>query len=78
MTGPRDSNAARVAEHIVQYLREHVDAADTADGILTWWLENMPTPSLRTVRRALALLVADGLIERHTLPDGTVVYRSPR
>ena len=78
MTGPRDLDAWRVAERILHYLREHVDAADTAEGIVMWWIDLMPRPSLDTVRQVLASLVIDGRVEQQTLPDGTVVYRNPR
>lgn len=72
------SDAARVAERIVRYMRVHGEAADTAEGIVMWWLDEMPRPSLTTVREAMAILVADGRAEQQTLPDGTVVYRSVR
>jgi hypothetical protein len=73
-----DSDAVRVAGHIMQYLHAHEEAADTMEGILAWWLDDMPRPSLRTVRDAMALLVAAGDAEQQTLPDGTIVYRGAR
>ena len=77
MTGPRDPDTLRAAERIMRYLRDHVDAADTADGIATWWLNGSSfTPA--TVERALKQLAAEGQVESILVPDGRVVYRASR
>lgn len=78
MTGLHDPDAFRVAECVLQYLREHADAGDTVEGILTWWLDGAPSPTPAAVRRAMEWLVVQGCVERQTLPDGTVVYRNVR
>jgi hypothetical protein len=45
------------------------------DGVLRWWLapQEFALPS-EHVREALELLVAEGVVTRRTLPDGTVIY----
>jgi len=77
MTGPRDPDTLRAAERIMRYLRDHVDAADTADGIATWWLNGSPFAPT-TVERALKQLVAEGHVESVLVPDGRIVFRAPR
>ena len=78
MNGPRDFEACLVAERIMAYLHEHSDAADTAWGIATWWLDDSPRPMIRTIGRAIEWLLSEGRIEQQLLPDGTVVYRNVR
>jgi hypothetical protein len=63
-----------VARAIVRYLSAHPDAADTVRGVARWWLGE--GPGLGSVERAMVMLVARGLVERHTLPEGTTVYRA--
>ena len=66
-------DAQRISEQIVRYLAEHPQAADTIDGIGSWWL---PKASLDTqaVRTAVDALVLQGRLQKKVLPDGTVVY----
>jgi hypothetical protein len=78
MNGPRDPEACRIAERVMRYLEEHVDAADTIDGIATWWLGDMLTPALPKIERAMRTLVAEGRVQEQVLPDGRVIYRSAR
>jgi hypothetical protein len=78
MNGPRDVEASQAAKRIMEYLHAHADAADTASGIAIWWLADSPPLPDATIERAMAYLVADGRVERQTLPDGTAVYRSRR
>lgn len=63
------------AEAIKRYLREHTNASDTVDGVLRWWLgpQEFALPSVH-VRAALERLVAEGVVARWTLLDGTVIY----
>ena len=71
-----DDDAIRLlAREISLYLAERPDAVDTADGILRWWLPQRgidTTPE--ALQRALALLIAHGVVERRELPDGRSVY----
>ena len=70
-----DDPVRRLAQQIASYLEAHPDAVDTADGIRRWWLAPRgieATPE--QLQRALDRTVADGTVERRTLPDGRSVY----
>jgi len=55
----------QVADSIVEYLRHHPHAMDTAEGVAAWWLPESCRPAnLRVTIRALERLVASGLVER--------------
>ena len=77
MSDPSGCETLRAAELIMQYLQHHEDAADTADGITTWWLAGSSF-AVATVEQALKHLIAAGPVEQQHLPDGTVVYRRRR
>ena len=65
----------RLAAEIVQYLADHPDAVDTAEGILRWWLPSRGMESSpETLRRALEALVEAHTIGTRELPDGRSVY----
>jgi hypothetical protein len=49
----------RVAISILQYLRTHPSAQDTASGIAQWWVHD----DRETVKKALKLLVKEGTVE---------------
>lgn len=62
-----------VAERIRLYLSDHPNAADTIEGVATWWLSGNPSRDwINTVRRAIELLAESGEITTKTLPDGAV------
>jgi Fe2+ or Zn2+ uptake regulation protein len=66
-------------QQVLDYLRQHVYAAETADGVVRVWLKRTPTASLvAELERALEELMEQGLIERHVLPGDTAVYRASR
>jgi len=69
-----------IAERIRQYLLAYPNAADTVEGVALWWLSgNSSVEWSLLVRSAIDKLVALGLAERTTLPDGTVIIgRSKR
>lgn len=70
----RDDRAA-VRQAILRHLSEHPRASDTATGICSWWLASQGLMSRpRTVEKALEALVAEGLIRRVRLPDGSLIY----
>ena len=76
MSEKSDDDARAVAAEIVRYLREHSEAADTMEGVARWWLRRQRyDDALATVERAMAMLVDGRLVEKHALPDGTVVYK---
>jgi hypothetical protein len=74
MSDQARDDARTVAEEIVRYLLAHPDAADTVEGAARWWLGREPSDV--AVERGMLLLVGQGLVERHLLPDGTTVFRS--
>lgn len=70
-----NTHVVAVADAIRRYLRDHPNAADTLDGVATWWLAgNADDEWLTRVRGAVELLVHNGELERRTLRDGTVIY----
>ena len=73
------TQAEQVAEEILDYLREHPEAADTLDGVLQWWLiRRRYLRGLDQVQRALDLLEENGLIDQQTNPDRSVVYSAAK
>jgi hypothetical protein len=74
--GPQvDRRARRIEELVGRYITDHPNAADTAEGIRTWWIAaDMPDASRAEVQAAADQLVADGTLSRTTLPDGTLLY----
>ena len=55
-----DPSIRRVAIAILQYLRDHPAASDTAEGIAKWWVSE----DRIAVENALALLVKEGVVVR--------------
>jgi len=71
----RKSNALN--DEILLYLREHLNAGDTLEGIIEWWLPRQRyEQSKAQIQKTLDGLVAQGLIKRDCLIDGTVIYSS--
>ncbi|MCU1264350.1 MAG: hypothetical protein JWM21_668 [Acidobacteria bacterium] len=70
---------SRVAQGILDYLREHPEAQDTLAGIAEWWFpEQEVRNSTATVKEALDELVAAGLISEHRGKDEQISYRMTR
>ncbi len=73
-----DADDARIdalAETIRDYLNKHPNAADTLEGVATWWLSgNADAQWLSDVRCAMERLIERGNVARYTLRDGTVIY----
>lgn len=63
-------------ERIASYLREHPNASDSAEGVARWWV-HAPIAQWPQVRRALDLMVGDGLLECYAATDGRKRYRLP-
>lgn len=69
-------SSQELAELVLAYLHRHPDAADTLDGIVTWWLPLQRFETERgRVERVLDALVADGFLRRDRLPDGSDLYK---
>lgn len=57
------------------YLTEHPEARDSLDGIVQWWLlECRINHQTALVKEALADLVSQGLIIKHTIDDSQPLY----
>jgi len=66
-----------IAREIARYLAEHPDAADTLDGIRSWWLTRQRYEDATVlVQRAVDLLVREGVVVGRRIPDGNIVYGS--
>ena len=69
----------RVAREIEEHVAAHPDAADTSQGIASWWIGRQRfLEAERTIEKALGRLVEQGRMERREQPGGAVVYRTAR
>jgi Fe2+ or Zn2+ uptake regulation protein len=60
----------KLIQEVLQYLVEHPDAKDTAEGILKWWLSDGHRWGRSEVQAALDLLTSKGwLTKRQTIPS---------
>ena len=67
---------ARLCEAILRHVRKHPDVADTAGGIVKWWL---PRTGYEDARDHIDAVLED-MVNRHwlraqALPDGEILYR---
>lgn len=70
-----DGEALKVAEDISRYLAQRNGAADTFEGLVSWWLFRQRLTDAETkVRLAVEHLCECGVIRQHTLADGSVLY----
>jgi hypothetical protein len=77
MTRPPDSALRAICDSILQYLHKHPEAADSQEGIVSWWLpQSGYAGPLEAVHEALDLLVAERRIARIDLADGRTLYQS--
>ena len=64
-----------LAQTIRDYLSTHPNAADTLEGVATWWLSGSADREwLDHVERAMEQLMRQGEVVRQILRDGTVIY----
>ena len=69
------TSARRLAmRHLVDYWRARPEAADTLEGILSWWIPTA-TVTAQAVRDALERLIAEGTVETAVAADGRVRFR---
>jgi len=69
---------AEIEDAVMEYLRNHPNAADTLDGIVDWWLPQQRYETARArICSALMRLVDAGLLQRHSLPGGRELYELP-
>ena len=76
MSDTAEGDPNTVAAEIERYLRAHPTAADTLEGAARWWLQH--EPSRKVIEQAMAMLVSQGIVDRHVLPGGTTVFRCGR
>ncbi|MCM3870558.1 MAG: hypothetical protein ND895_07695 [Pyrinomonadaceae bacterium] len=71
----RETRRSQIARAILEYIRQHLEAQDTLEGITQWWLpEEMRTRTV-LVSDALTELVAKGLMLEHKGKDAQLHYR---
>jgi hypothetical protein len=71
------SSPTNVVDAIHRYLTAHPDAADSAEGIATWWLPSIGiVSSVQEVEAALEQMQTLGLVNKRRLADGRVIYRA--
>jgi hypothetical protein len=67
--------AQGIADAILEHLRRHPLAADSAEGVARWWLAPpLHGASLDEVEQVLEALVARGVLRRVQLGDGRALY----
>ena len=70
-----DEAIARAAKEIASYLSGRGQVAETIDGITHWWiLRQRLYEERQCVERAVEYLCDEGLIEKRTLGDGSILY----
>ena len=73
------SEESEVALKILSHLARNPDCRDSLEGIVEWWLlEQDIRQQTERVRRALAGLVDQGLVEEYRGPDSRQRYRINR
>lgn len=72
-----EERVRHVAHEIEQFLETHPDAADSLEGIATWWLSRQRIHSeLAVVRAALDVLARSGVVTAAQTQSGQgAVYR---
>ncbi|MGO4700708.1 hypothetical protein [Dyella sp. 2RAB6] len=72
---PQQTSWREVEGAVLAYLAQHPDAADTLDGIVSWWLPQQRYETERQrIEQALSHLVERGQLRRDRLPGGAVLY----
>ncbi|MEO8013025.1 MAG: hypothetical protein ABI642_02665 [Polaromonas sp.] len=60
---------------LLKYLASHPHAADSAEGVARWWLDDRGAEAtLPEVQSALRQLVARSALREERLADGTALY----
>jgi hypothetical protein len=78
VSGTEDDDVEALAAEIATYLERHPDAADSLDGIVTWWLARLRYASAKqSVDLALERLRRRGVVRIDDTPAGKI-YSSAR
>ena len=65
----------KVREAILHYLQNNPNAADSLDGVINWWLpQAYRKVEVVRIEQVLEQLIADGLVRKIALMDGTNLY----
>ena len=70
----RDSCRQQLLDAIVDYVRDHPQATDTAEGIRTWWVPDAVLSSEAVLDQVLDALVEEGVLRRERLPGGGELF----
>ena len=64
-----------IEELVARYVAAHPHAADTVEGIRTWWIAaDMPDTSRAEVQASVDRLVGSGTLSRTALPEGGSLF----
>lgn len=64
-----------IKRKIIEYAREHPNAADTVEGITQWWIGGGPRRFTEgDVERAAEQLVMEGKLHKKIKSDSTAMY----
>jgi hypothetical protein len=75
MAARSDDAGVEIERLIRSYAASHPNAADTLEGLHSWWVgARVPGATRAEVEAACARLVAAGVIERVELPDGVTLF----
>ena len=74
--GESDLELANLRDVIQHYLMKNPNAADSLQGIMSWWLPFMyGKVEAARVKQVLEQLIAEGVVRKVTLVDGTILFR---
>jgi hypothetical protein len=70
-----EARLREVETAVLAYLQKHPEAADTLEGIVSWWLPQQRYETDRErIGRVLSELVTHGKLRCEHLPGGAVLY----
>jgi hypothetical protein len=78
MNGPEkiDNKKVQVAYEILRYLIKNPSAQDTLEGIVDWWFLPRTIKYQKVlVKKALDMLIDDGLVIAHQGSDSRTIYK---
>ncbi|MBI3560639.1 MAG: hypothetical protein HY080_02835 [Gammaproteobacteria bacterium] len=74
-THSKDTDVKEVATEINLYLSAHPNAADSLEGIVTWWLARQRySKATDVVQKALEILITEGIVRKMVRKGNKTVY----